>query len=66
MGGGSGGRKGTETTASKLFKEKELQEAMKRKIASDEARAQISPASGMSNFEKISKKYKSKFPTLEE
>lgn len=66
MGGGSGGRRGAETTASKLFKEKELQEAMKRKIASDEARAQISPASGMSNFEKISKKYKSKFPTLEE
>lgn len=61
-----GGNKNAATPNSKAFNEKVTQQAIKRKIASDEARAQISPASGMSNFEKINKRYRSKFSSLEE
>lgn len=60
--GGSGGSSGRAGSQNKLG-EKEM-DAIKRKIASDEFRAQVSESSGKSNWEKVRAQYTSKTPTF--
>lgn len=60
-GGKSSGATAEKTAARALAQE----QAVKRKIASDQLRAEISSASGKSNFDKIKERYRSNFSSLE-